>query len=102
MPQATNFRIFNPDTMAKPTAGYSRSLLSPAELRFTSPGRSRSIPQGNLVGKDDFPSPGRTSLQKSEGSRRSRRSSTANLPYWEEVIDKAHRIDVGTITIVFS
>ena len=24
MPQATNFRIFNPDTMAKPTAGYSQ------------------------------------------------------------------------------
>jgi enamine deaminase RidA (YjgF/YER057c/UK114 family) len=24
MPQGTNFRLFNPDTMAKPVAGYSQ------------------------------------------------------------------------------
>ncbi len=54
MPQATNFRIFNPDTMAKPTAGYSQvALVTGGNLVYIA-GQVALDASGNFVGKDDF------------------------------------------------
>src|ERR1700741_1413350 len=54
MPQAINFRIFNHDTMAKPTAGYSQvAVVTGGNLVYIA-GQARSNASGNLVGKDDF------------------------------------------------
>ena len=54
MPQATNFRIFNPDTMAKPTAGYSHvAVVTGGNLVYIA-GQVALDASGNLVGKDDF------------------------------------------------
>lgn len=48
------FRIFNPDTMAKPTAGYSQvAEIHSGKLVFIA-GQVALDKAGNLVGKDDF------------------------------------------------
>lgn len=48
------FRIFNPDTMAKPTAGYSQvAEVSGGKLVYIA-GQVALDRSGNLVGKDDF------------------------------------------------
>jgi enamine deaminase RidA (YjgF/YER057c/UK114 family) len=54
MPQGTNFRIFNPDTMAKPAAGYSQvAVVTGGKLVYIA-GQVALDPSGNFVGKDDF------------------------------------------------
>jgi 2-iminobutanoate/2-iminopropanoate deaminase len=54
MPQGTNFRLFNPDTMAKPTAGYSQvAKVMGGNLVYVA-GQVALDLSGNLVGKDDF------------------------------------------------
>jgi enamine deaminase RidA (YjgF/YER057c/UK114 family) len=54
MPQATNFRIFNPDTMAKPTVGYSQvAVVTGGNLVYIA-GQVALDPLGSFVGKDDF------------------------------------------------
>jgi enamine deaminase RidA (YjgF/YER057c/UK114 family) len=51
---AQPFRIFNPETMAKPTAGYSHvAEVSGGKLVFIA-GQVAFDRAGNLVGKDDF------------------------------------------------
>jgi enamine deaminase RidA (YjgF/YER057c/UK114 family) len=48
------FRIFNPDTMAKPTAGYSQvAEVTDGKLVYIA-GQVALDRAGNLVGKDDF------------------------------------------------
>jgi len=48
------FRIFNPDTMAKPTAGYSQvAEVTGGKLVYIA-GQVALDKSGNLVGKDDF------------------------------------------------
>jgi enamine deaminase RidA (YjgF/YER057c/UK114 family) len=48
------FRIFNPDTMAKPTAGYSQvAEIRSGKLVFIA-GQVALDKAGNLIGKDDF------------------------------------------------
>jgi len=48
------FRIFNPDTMAKPTAGYSHvAEVTDGRLVYVA-GQVAIDRAGNLVGKDDF------------------------------------------------
>lgn len=48
------FRIFNPDTMAKPTAGYSQvAEVTEGKLVYIA-GQVALDRAGNLVGKDDF------------------------------------------------
>ena len=54
MPQATNYRLFNPDTMAKPTAGYSQVAVVTAGSTVYTAGQVALDASGNLVGKDDF------------------------------------------------
>ena len=54
MPQATNFRIFNPDTMAKPTAGYSQVAVVTGGSPVYIAGQVALDASGNFVGKDDF------------------------------------------------
>jgi enamine deaminase RidA (YjgF/YER057c/UK114 family) len=54
MPQSTNFRLFNPDTMAKPAGGYSQvAEVSSGKLIYIA-GQVALDKSGNLVGKDDF------------------------------------------------
>ena len=54
MPQATNFRLFNPDTMPKPAAGYSQvAEVMGGNLVYVA-GQVALDLSGNLVGKDDF------------------------------------------------
>jgi enamine deaminase RidA (YjgF/YER057c/UK114 family) len=54
MPQGTNFRIFNPDTMAKPAAGYSQvAVITGGKLVYIA-GQVALDSSGNFVGKDDF------------------------------------------------
>jgi len=49
-----SFRIFNPDTMAKPTAGYSHvAEVTGGKLVYIA-GQVAIDRAGNLVGKDDF------------------------------------------------
>jgi enamine deaminase RidA (YjgF/YER057c/UK114 family) len=48
------FRIFNPDTMAKPTAGYSHvAQVTDGQIVYIA-GQVAVDRAGNLVGKDDF------------------------------------------------
>jgi enamine deaminase RidA (YjgF/YER057c/UK114 family) len=48
------FRLFNPDTMAKPTAGYSQvAEVSGGKMIYVA-GQVAMDASGNLVGKDDF------------------------------------------------
>jgi enamine deaminase RidA (YjgF/YER057c/UK114 family) len=55
MPQATSFRLFDPDTMAKPTAGYSQvAEVTGGNLVYIA-GQVALDKSGALVGKDDFP-----------------------------------------------
>jgi len=50
----TGFRIFNPDTMAKPTAGYSQvAEVRSGKLVYIA-GQVALDKSGNLVGKEDF------------------------------------------------
>jgi enamine deaminase RidA (YjgF/YER057c/UK114 family) len=50
----TAFRIFNPDTMAKPTAGYSQvAEVRSGKLVYIA-GQVALDKAGNLVGKEDF------------------------------------------------
>lgn len=50
----TLFRIFNPDTLAKPTAGYSQvAEVGEGKVVFIA-GQVAMDRSGNLVGKDDF------------------------------------------------
>ncbi len=52
--ETTQVRIFNPDTMAKPTAGYSQvAVVSGGKVVFIA-GQVAQDGNGNLVGKDDF------------------------------------------------
>ena len=52
--EATPVRIFNPETMAKPTAGYSQvAEVSGGKVVFIA-GQVAQDRNGNLVGKDDF------------------------------------------------
>ena len=55
MPETSNFRIFNPDTMAKPVAaGYSQvAEVTGGKLVYIA-GQVALDASGNLVGKDDF------------------------------------------------
>lgn len=54
MAEASNFRLFNPDTMAKPMAGYSQvGEVTGGKLVYIA-GQIALDPSGNLVGKDDF------------------------------------------------
>src|SRR5215831_17770515 len=54
MPESSNFRIFNPDTMAKPTVGYSQvAEVTGGKLVYIA-GQVALDSSGNLVGKDDF------------------------------------------------
>jgi enamine deaminase RidA (YjgF/YER057c/UK114 family) len=54
MPDQPNFRLFNPDTMAKPVAGYSQvGEVTGGKLVFIA-GQVALDASGNLVGKDDF------------------------------------------------
>ncbi len=52
--QSRLFRIFNPDTMAKPTAGYSHvAEVTDGKIVYIA-GQVAIDHAGNLVGKDDF------------------------------------------------
>ena len=52
--EAQVFRIFNPETMAKPTAGYSQvAEVTGGKLVYIA-GQVAIDRSGNLVGKDDF------------------------------------------------
>src|SRR5215475_15405406 len=52
--RAVPVRIFNPETMTKPTAGYSQvAEVSGGKLVFIA-GQVAQDRSGNLVGKDDF------------------------------------------------
>ncbi len=54
MPQAENFRIFNPDTMFVPTVGYSQvAEVKGGKLVYIA-GQVAYDKAGNLAGKDDF------------------------------------------------
>ena len=54
MPDSSNFRLFNPDTMAKPAAGYSQvAEVTGGKLVYIA-GQVALDPSGNFVGKDDF------------------------------------------------
>lgn len=51
---SSNFRLFNPDTMAKPVAGYSQvAEVTGGKLVYVA-GQVALDASGNLVGKDDF------------------------------------------------
>ena len=53
--QTTNFRLFNPETMAKPVAGYSQvAEVMGGKLVYIA-GQVALDKSGTLVGKDDFP-----------------------------------------------
>jgi enamine deaminase RidA (YjgF/YER057c/UK114 family) len=54
MADASNFRIFNPDTMAKPVAGYSQVAEVTGGKVVYIAGQVALDASGNLVGKDDF------------------------------------------------
>lgn len=50
----SSVRLFNPDTMAKPTAGYSQlAEVTDGKMVYIA-GQIALDPAGNLVGKDDF------------------------------------------------
>jgi enamine deaminase RidA (YjgF/YER057c/UK114 family) len=54
MPDQTNFRLFNPDSMAKPVAGYSQvGEVTGGKVVYIA-GQVALDASGNLVGKDDF------------------------------------------------
>lgn len=54
MPDPSNFRLFNPDAMAKPVAGYSQvGEVTGGKLVYVA-GQVAMDASGNLVGKDDF------------------------------------------------
>ena len=54
MPEPSNFRLFNPDTMAKPVAGYSQvGEVTGGKVVYIA-GQVALDASGNLVGKDDF------------------------------------------------
>lgn len=54
LPEAQVFHIFNPETMAKPTAGYSHvAEVTGGKLVYIA-GQVAIDRSGNLVGKDDF------------------------------------------------
>jgi enamine deaminase RidA (YjgF/YER057c/UK114 family) len=53
-PRPTPFRIFNPETMAKPAGGYSQvAEVSDGKIVYIA-GQVALDKSGNLVGKDDF------------------------------------------------
>jgi len=54
MAETANFRLFNPDTMAKPAAGYSQvAEVTGGKLVYIA-GQIALDASGNLTGKDDF------------------------------------------------
>jgi enamine deaminase RidA (YjgF/YER057c/UK114 family) len=54
VPDQSNFRLFNPDTMAKPVAGYSQvGEVTGGKVVYVA-GQVALDASGNLVGKDDF------------------------------------------------
>jgi enamine deaminase RidA (YjgF/YER057c/UK114 family) len=54
MSDSSNFRLFNPDTMAKPVAGYSQvGEVTGGKVVYIA-GQVALDSSGNLVGKDDF------------------------------------------------
>jgi enamine deaminase RidA (YjgF/YER057c/UK114 family) len=54
MPDPSSFRIFNPDTMAKPVAGYSQVAEVTGGKVVYIAGQVAMDASGNLVGKEDF------------------------------------------------
>jgi 2-iminobutanoate/2-iminopropanoate deaminase len=52
--QTTNFRLFDPDTMAKPVAGYSQVEVTGDKLVYIA-GQVALDKSGAFIGKDDFP-----------------------------------------------
>lgn len=55
MPQSANFRLFNPETLMTPTAGYSQvAEVTGGKLVYIA-GQVALDKSGALVGKDDFP-----------------------------------------------
>ena len=54
MSDSSIFRIFNPDTMAKPTAGYSHVAEVTGGKVVYIAGQVAFDTSGNLIGKDDF------------------------------------------------
>jgi enamine deaminase RidA (YjgF/YER057c/UK114 family) len=55
MPPAANFRLFNPETLMTPTAGYSQvAEVTGGKLVYIA-GQVALDKSGALVGKDDFP-----------------------------------------------
>ena len=54
MPDSSNFHIFNPDTIAKPTGGYSHVAEVTGGKFVYIAGQVAFDTTGNLVGKDDF------------------------------------------------
>ena len=53
--QTTNFRLFNPDTMMKPVAGYSQvAEVTGGKLVYIA-GQVALDKSGAFIGKDDFP-----------------------------------------------
>ncbi|MFZ3330588.1 MAG: RidA family protein [Candidatus Acidiferrales bacterium] len=55
MPQATNFRLFNPETLMTPAAGYSQVAEVTGGKVVYIAGQIALDTSGALVGKDDFP-----------------------------------------------
>jgi enamine deaminase RidA (YjgF/YER057c/UK114 family) len=54
MSDSSNFRLFNPETMAKPVAGYSQvAQVTGGKLVYVA-GQVALDASGNLIGKDDF------------------------------------------------
>jgi enamine deaminase RidA (YjgF/YER057c/UK114 family) len=54
MPAQSNFHLFNPETMAKPVAGYSQvGEVTGGKVVYVA-GQVALDGSGNLVGKDDF------------------------------------------------
>src|SRR5882672_2555814 len=53
-PTVQPFRLFNPDTMAKPTAGYSQVAEVAGGKMIYVAGQVAMDASGTLVGKDDF------------------------------------------------
>jgi enamine deaminase RidA (YjgF/YER057c/UK114 family) len=54
MPQTTNFRLFNPETLMTPTAGYSQVAEVTGGKQVYIAGQVSLDKAGALVGKDDF------------------------------------------------
>src|SRR5262249_35702756 len=76
-PDAPQVRIFNPETMVKPTAGYSQvAEVSDGKMVFIA-GQVAQDRNGNLVGRDDLPRCSRSSTIC--GPRLKRQAETSRM-----------------------